>query len=187
VLECSSLERHIRAASWSLGADSCYDALPTCEPQSIDLIETSPQEFTLDDVTKSIASLHKGSDAACRWRRLRDFHLHVCPARKGEQLWRSGAQSGTTALGRVPVVTNGSFADAEPERGRSGRQAASEKPGGQQWVGSGSSSRSLQWPLSRIKLTLTWQDSLGLHQPISVAISQLVSVVALPNRKPWRF
>jgi hypothetical protein len=70
-----------------------------------------PQELTLDDFTKSIASLHKGGYASCRWRRLHDFHLYVCPARKGTQLWRSSAQAGTTASGREPVAKNGCFGD----------------------------------------------------------------------------
>lgn len=37
--------------------------------------------------------------------------------------------------GRVPVATNGCFKDAEPERRRSERWAALEKPDGRVWVG----------------------------------------------------
>lgn len=40
----------------------------------------------------------------------------------------------TSADGCVLMVTSGRFADTEPERGLSGRQAASEKPDGQVWV-----------------------------------------------------
>jgi hypothetical protein len=39
-----------------------------------------------------------------------------------------------SAPGRVLVVTSGSFADTERERGRSERRAASEKLDGQVWV-----------------------------------------------------
>lgn len=45
--------------------------------------------------------------------------------------------AGPTACGRVLVVMSGSFADTEPERGRSGQRAASEKPDGQVWVDCG--------------------------------------------------
>lgn len=45
-------------------------------------------------------------------------------------------RSRMTEPGRVPVATNGCFADTEPERGRSRRRAALAKLVGQQWVGS---------------------------------------------------
>jgi hypothetical protein len=55
------------------------------------------------------------------------------------------------------------------------------------WVGSGSSSRALERSLCGIKLTFTWQSSVGPQQPISVAVPQRAISVAVLNRKPWRF
>jgi hypothetical protein len=61
-----------------------------------------------------------------------------------------------------------------------------EKPEGLQWVGSGSSRRALELALSSIKLTFTWQGSLGPQQTISVAVPQRAISVVVSNQKPWR-
>jgi hypothetical protein len=56
----------------------------------------------------------------------------------------------------------------------------------QDWVGSGSSRRALELALSSIKLTFTWQGSLGPQQTISVAVPQRAISVVVSNQKPWR-
>jgi len=47
---------------------------------------------------------------------------------------RPEGASGRTGCGRLPEVTSGWFVDAKPERGRSKRRAALEKPDGRDWV-----------------------------------------------------
>jgi hypothetical protein len=66
-------------------------------------------------------------------------------------------------------------------------RAALEKPEVPLRVGSGSSSRALERSLCGIKLTFTWQSSVGPQQPISVAVPQRAISVAVLNRKPCRF
>ncbi len=97
-----------------------------------------------------------------------------------------GLKPRTTASGRNLVATNGSFEDVEPVRTRSERRAVLERPEGRLWVGSGSSRRALELALSSIKLTFTWQGSLGPQQTISVAVPQRAISVVVSNQKLWR-
>lgn len=54
-------------------------------------------------------------------------------------------------------------------------------------VGSGSSIRALERTLSRIKLTMTWQGSLGPQRPMPDPLPQQAISLAGLSRQPWRF
>jgi hypothetical protein len=91
-----------------------------------------------------------------------------------------------TAPGRELKSTNGCLEDVETGRRWSQRRAALERTEGPLWVGSGSSRRALELALSSIKLTFTWQGSLGPQQTISVAVPQRAISVVVSNQKHWR-
>jgi len=78
---------------------------------------------------------------------------------------------------------NDCFGDVEPKESQSERKAALERPEVPLWVGSGSSSRAFERSLCGIKLTFTWQGSLGPQQPTSVAVPQRAISVTASIRK----